>query len=637
MKPEEIDSWEQKLDHCIRTGKCNINAEDYPQIAKALVGEEGGKPRIAVLKSKFLRCHDIMNEHDSPDPPAFPPSMCSLMEDAYDDDDKLDWHKVADIIAGKIKFVNLQDTGEFLYYDPRDGTWRSGAEDIIIKVLRESLPGKMTRYLEGEIIAEIKGTHYILSEFSANNGIYINCINGVLECSTMKLKPHDPDYHFRYVLPVKYNVRAKPNMILKYLEDATKDDLHKALKVLEFYAYCLIPGYPIQKAMTFLGNGSNGKSVALGLLSSFLGRRNIVSIPLQTIAYSRFAGAELRNKLANISGDVSGGELKDTSLFKMLTGGDYISAEMKMVQKRPLFQNSAKLIFAFNQLPRTADQTMAFFRRFEVVKFIQNFTGREDKQLIGKLTSEHEMSGLLNLLAGVFIPALLKKEQFHDSMTIEEIQLEYNLSADPALAFVQEHVQVDPDSLEIAEELYLKYTEWCKGLGLNISPPESFGYSLCNRAGIVVQKKRVQEEGIRRNYYVGIRYVNVIPVKKDEDKKCHSSIKTLETIRDALEYYVDEYYQDDQSGIGGIAFFTLTHERGWIHVKSQKTYDTSDTYGSYNGNIDKNQDTLLTIKQDFSVAWFDKDYHFHAQDLAHVPQGLASMLIDRGIGRPVNI
>ena len=46
---------------------------------------------------------------------------------------------------------------------------------------------------------------------------------------------------------------------------------------------------------------------------------------------------------------------------------------------------------------------------------------------------------------------------------------------------------------------------------------------------------------------------------------------------------------------------------------------------------------LIAMNRDISVAWFDKDYHFHAQDMAHVPQGLASMLIDRGIGRPVNI
>ncbi len=358
-----------------------------------------------------------------------------------------------------------------------------------------------------------------------------------------------------------------------------------------------------------------------------------------TLAYSRFAGAELRNKLADIAGDVSGGELRDTSFFKLLTGGDYLSTEMKMVQKRPMFRNSAKLIFAFNQLPRSTDQTMAFFRRFEVVKFVQSFAGKEDKQLLSKLTTEEELSGLLNLLSSVFIPALFKKEEFHDSMSIEEIQLEYNLSADPALAFIQEHIEVDPERQVEVIELYNKFTSWCKAKGLNPATPEGFGYSLRNLSGMIIQKRRVQEEGIQKNYYSGIRYIEEIKAEIATEKKLHRFIKIPELIEEAIFNYVNEYLEGGKSCIGCIGSAILYMNEGKIHVRSSKSYAT---YESYATNIQKEDNkhikeiAVRMLKNGngdanpLGIADPEKNYYLRDGDIVYLPEKIASILIQRG-------
>lgn len=43
------------------------------------------------------------------------------------------------------------------------------------------------------------------------------------------------------------------------------------------------------------------------------------------------------------------------------------------------------------------------------------------------------------------------------------------------------------------------------------------------------------------------------------------------------------------------------------------------------------------IQSDFSVAWYDRDWYFHSQDTAYVPEELANILIERGIAKRTNI
>lgn len=629
MNASQIDQWEKELDRYIATGSGNIVIRDWAPVALSLKKDGGAENRVQQIRNKVLRVYDIMHGYDMPDPHVlFPENLVNRMAEAITDKGELDWHEGARLLSEMLMFNYVSETGEFLYYDPEDGTWKDHAEDVIRKGMSVAYPGMMSRYVEEETIAEIKRTHLEMGEFQQEKGVLVNVQNGVINISTGQLLPHSPHFRFRYVLPVKYDHRAFPSKFLQFLEEVCADDLNKALKALEFYAYCLLPGYPIEKAMTILGRGNNGKSVYLSVLSAFLGKKNIVSIPLQTIAYSRFATAELRNKLANIAGDVSGGNLKDTSTFKLLTGGalDYIDAEIKYAQRRPQFVNTAKLLFAFNQLPKSRDQTMAFFRRFEILKFLQDFTGKEDKQLISKLTTDKEMSGLLNLLVRLFIPALAKKETFHQPMTIEEIQFEYNLSADPSLAFILERIQADENGQIQVDELYRKLVEFCKEKGLNIPAPESFGYSLLNLSGLIVYKKRKQEDNIRKDWYIGIKYVDTIFVKSAITLDSTPPMAHFGSLVEALNSYANEHLENE-SGIGVIAFLSPYMTRAGVSCKgSFKPMTPMAPMADY---------IQLVFNSDISIAWKDRDWFFRNQDIAHVPRELGEMLLKRGIGKEI--
>ena len=582
-----------------------------------------------------------MNGLDMPDPdPVIPPVLIkelteNCLQKKENGNEELDWHLASQIIARHIHFVSYVD-GEkkLLFFDPADGTWKTGAEELITKVAREAFRNKMSRYMREEIIADIQDVNYVFADEPDRPDAYLNLLNGVLEVSSGKLLPHSPEFYFRNVLPVKYNHRAVSTRILKFLEDATSDDLNKALRILEGYAYCLMPGYPIQKIVTLLGNGNNGKSIALGILTSFLGKKNIATIPLQELSGNRFARKNLRHTMANVSGDVNGGFLQDTSIIKQLTGGDYTDGETKFQQERVIWKNDSKLLYAFNQLPVSRDMSKAFYRRFELIQMLMDFTGREDKNLLSKLTTGEELSGLLNLLTKVFIPALTLKEEFHDPMTVEEIRLVYNLSANPALAFIQEHVRADPEGQIVAMELYNHMVNWCKERGVSPPKPESFGYTLIQQSGIFVQNKRVQENNVRTQYYIGIRYVEELDLEIEEtavQKHEPPFPSTPHSIIEALRFYYSKYLDKYDGAVG--AFFNHYMTRASIMYRFEKP-TPPQTPTPLQKEFVLAATVLMDFSKDISLSYYDQDVSFLSGESRKVPPEWVRPLMKMGAAKP---
>ena len=91
----------------------------------------------------------------------------------------------------------------------------------------------------------------------------------------------------------------------------------------------MLPNNSYQKSFIFLGQGANGKSTLLDLLLAFLGSLNASKVSLQDLGSNRFRVAELYGRMANIFTDLDNKSLQSTSMFKMITTGDPITAERK--------------------------------------------------------------------------------------------------------------------------------------------------------------------------------------------------------------------------------------------------------------------------------------------------------------------
>jgi len=375
--------------------------------------------------------------------------------------------EMADEIMKETIFKTARDNEEIYYYN--DGTYHSNGEVLIKEMLGKKFGEEITKNMAAEVVFQIQTRTYF-NRFELNKDKHLIFLrNGIFDLKKIELKPFDPDIMSISSLPVKYDPDADCPKIKQFLSDVLSESDIPIIQ--ELFGYCLWREYHIQKAFMFIGDGSNGKSTVLSLLCEFLGRENITNISLQDLIYKRFAVASLYGKLANIYADIPFNALHQTGVFKMLTGGDPISAEQKFKDYFN-FVNYAKLIFSANRLPEAVDTSSAFFRRWILINFPNKFEGdNADKNILKKLTTEEELSGLFNwAVAG--LRRLLEQGNFSYSESTDSIQEKYERMSNSFLGFVKDCVVMDPENYVPKEEFYRRYVEYCKKMDL---PSKSMG------------------------------------------------------------------------------------------------------------------------------------------------------------------
>jgi putative DNA primase/helicase len=318
----------------------------------------------------------------------------------------------------------------------------------------------------------------------------------------MELKPYNPDNMFFNKIPVKYDPKADCPNIKRFLNEvtATKEDIDILLEVIGF---CLYREYIIAKALMLVGGGSNGKSTFLNLLKAFLGKENVSGRSLQELEENRFAKADLHHKLANIYADLPDKALWRTGTFKMLTGRDLITAERKF-QHSFTFENYAKLLFSANKVPEAYDDSDAFFRRWLIIVFPNQFINEKaDPYILQKLTTPEELSGLLNLVLPA-LKRLLEKGQFSYSKTTEEIREDYIRKSSPIAAFVMDCLEVDSDAFIIKQDLYNAFAAYCRERKIPCVTKDTFFKNLPQHIPVIDHRPKIN--GIRVVTFKGIRY-----------------------------------------------------------------------------------------------------------------------------------
>ena len=147
---------------------------------------------------------------------------------------------------------------------------------------------------------------------------------------------------------------------------------------------------------------------------------------------------------------------KKDGMFKAITGGDRITIE-------PKHQNTFKmvalcvLVFSANKLPFLNDRTYGNLRRWIYIPFDQRIEGKDiDKDILNKLTTTDEISGLFNTLIQSW--KLLKTQgDFIPSERGKEVKEEHISDSDRILGFCEEFVEFEEDSTSLSAQLYKTY------------------------------------------------------------------------------------------------------------------------------------------------------------------------------------
>ena len=230
---------------------------------------------------------------------------------------------------------------------------------------------------------------------------YLNVGNGILKLKKLEVLPHTPEKVFLSQLPVEYKPDADCPVIAEWLDDVLEKDDGQVKLFLESVGYTLLQTTELQKMFILLGPTQTGKSTAGKLLKALIGDANCSSLSLRAIddEDNRFSRSALLGKVANISADILHRYLQGDGNIKRITAGESIDAEFKG-KDRFEFNPVTTLWAMANKMPASRDKSSGWYQRLLIVEFKKQFlsgtTNPPDTNIISKLTTDAELSGLLN-------------------------------------------------------------------------------------------------------------------------------------------------------------------------------------------------------------------------------------------------
>lgn len=434
----------------------------------------------------------------------------------YDKKNMEAMQKIADYITYNNTIKTIRDDKNEEMYIYKEGIYLPNAKTYIKEFSEEILGTQYTKQKANNIIEKIIAITYIdYDEFfnqQNKNKYLIPVLNGIVDLESEELLPFSSDYYFFNKLKTPYIPGIKPDKILKFISEITKND--DDIKIIqELFGFCLVKDYTYEKAFMFYGaNGRNGKSKLLNILKYFIGEENISGIDLQEFSKDNFAIGNLRNKLVNIASDINNDDLTETGTFKKLTGRDEIHANRKNLS-RVQFVNYAKMIFAANELPRINTNSDAFWQRWVIIEFPYQFLPQkeidalekegkdtsnvslQDPLIIDNLTTPEEMTGLLNWsIEG--LQRLIKNKDFSNKETTREINLSWLRKSNSISAFIADFIEEDVDSFIPKNEFKKRYLTYCRSNNIKVLGDKAIKNTLAADTGCTTGRRTAFIEGI---------------------------------------------------------------------------------------------------------------------------------------------
>ena len=295
---------------------------------------------------------------------------------------------------------------------------------------------------------------------------YLNVKNGFLNLETLNLEKHAHDRKSIVQLPTDFDPSANPTKIEAWLTDCLYGDKEQETLFYEAVGYTLLQTTEMQKMFFLLGRTQTGKSTAAHILKGLIGEENISAIELAPLddEDNRFSRANLTDKIANFSCDISPKYLTGDGNIKKIVSGDPISGEFKF-RSAFTFQSTCTMWAMANALPPSGDKSDAWYERFVILRFDKQFlaTGenKPDRNLKHTLTEPSELSGLLNV-ALICGKELLSRGHFTESAKNAEAVENYKFLNDHVLKFLTETGDLPYGDVDF----YAAYKWWCEDEGL---------------------------------------------------------------------------------------------------------------------------------------------------------------------------
>lgn len=370
--------------------------------------------------------------------------------------------EISKFLINKYHFKTIAGRFDELYVY-KDGVYSSDESCKIIKretqlILQNKFSPHNVTLITGQVAAQ---TYFDgKREDFENNSEEMICIdNGILNLLTKELLPHNPDCVFLSKIPVTYDPIADCPLTKEFVNNVFNEEDVPVIQ--EWIGYTLYRKYIFKKALILLGERDSGKTTFVECLKSFMGKQNHCALSLQEICFDSFAVKNLYAKFLNTYDDLNFSGIKDGGKLKMVTGGGTISGDVKFGD-RVTFNNYAKLVFATNHIPQVKQNDPAYYSRWIIISCENRFNEdnpKTDKQLISKITTNEEKSGLLNWALEGF-ERLINNKKFSYGFSTEDVQIIMEKSGSSLASFIHDELEENPENWISKDEMYKQYEDY---------------------------------------------------------------------------------------------------------------------------------------------------------------------------------
>lgn len=327
---------------------------------------------------------------------------------------------------------------------------------------------------------------------------------------TIRLDKHKRDDWICKLAPLAYDPKATCPIFDGFLARILPDAQIRAY-VLRYFGYALSALTMEQVFVLLHGEGSNGKSTLVDIISRIMGDY-ATSLPIATLTgEDRRKGAEATPDLVRTPGArlVRSAEPKegmpfDESLIKSLTSSEPILVRRLNHEFNEVYPKF-KLAISANRKPVIKGNDDGIWRRVVLIPFeVQIPEEDKDKDLPEKLWEER--SGILNRLLGG-LSEFLTLGALYPPAAIKAASAEYRNESDQMGAFVREALIVTKNAAdsETAGALVEAMTIWCKQAGLTPFKPNTitrrlpktahdFGFEKSKSSTSIYLGVRIREE-----------------------------------------------------------------------------------------------------------------------------------------------
>ena len=318
--------------------------------------------------------------------------------------------------------------------------------------------------------------------------------NGVLDIKTMQLRDYEETDVIPNVIPCDWNENAECEAVDNVLRKMScgDDDVFESL--IEVMGVCMYRSSEFTQSAILLGDGSNGKSTFIRMLTALLGKSNISTISMTQLG-KNFLTGRLAGKLANLGSEISNefktGDL--LSIFKELVDGNRMHADVKGVEGFD-FENYATIVLCANEFPKLSDSTDGMMRRIFPIEFNARFRKTDpdyDPRIIHKV-SNREACEYMAFLGVLGLQQVIKNNGFTPNAASDHRLEEIKAENDTALAWIQHNEWTADDLLDSpTSKHYANYKEWCMEYGYQAYGHNKFTKLINKHLGLECKKKRV--------------------------------------------------------------------------------------------------------------------------------------------------